>query len=55
MNRAALIAAQIARVAELCEELAKLAAIGDEYHAAMVRDDIVVASSLARLVHKVAA
>jgi hypothetical protein len=42
---------QAFRVAELRAELASLVAEGDEYHAEGVREDIVAASSLARLVH----
>jgi hypothetical protein len=51
--RATLVAAQSARVAALSAELAALVADGNEYHAAIVRDDIVAAASLARLVHRV--
>jgi hypothetical protein len=42
------VAEQTKRVAEL----AALVEAEDEYHAHMVRDEIVVAMSLARLVHK---
>lgn len=42
---------QAFRVAELQEELAQLVAEGDEYHAEGVRQDILAASSLARLRH----
>lgn len=48
---AKLQAAQAAHVAELEAELADLVADENEYHAAFVRDDIVAAKSLARLLH----
>lgn len=47
-----LIAIQAAKVAELESLLAQLEADGNEYHAAQVREEIVVAKSPARLIHK---
>lgn len=40
------------RLAELYNELATMLAEGDEYHAAMVKDEITASESLARLIHK---
>lgn len=48
---AKLLAAQAARVAELEAELAAYVEAEDEYHAAGVREDLVAARSLARLLH----
>jgi hypothetical protein len=45
-------AKQAAEVACLEAELAQLEADGDEYHAEGVKDDLVAAQSLARLIHK---
>ncbi len=45
-------AAQAARVAELGMDLQQYLDDGNEYYAALVRDEIIVAQSLARLVHK---
>lgn len=50
--RAALVLVQAARVALLEIEFAALVEAGDEYHAEGVREDILAASSLARLLHK---
>lgn len=49
---ARVIAAQAAAIEVLEVELAALVAAENEYHAALVRGDIVAAKSLARLVHK---
>lgn len=47
-----LLAIQAAKVAELESLLAQLEADGNEYHAAQVREEIMVAKSPARLIHK---
>ena len=44
---------QTAEVARLEAELAQFVADGDEYHAEGVRGDLLAATSLARLLHKV--
>jgi len=49
---AALAEKQAAEVARLEAELALFVADGDEYHAEGVRDDLLAATSLARLLHK---
>lgn len=53
MSRLAVLKArQAAEVKRLETELADLVTNGNEYHAAMVRDELIAARSLARLVHK---
>lgn len=39
-------------IARLRRELADCLAVGDEYHAAVIEDELTVAQSLARLVHR---
>lgn len=51
-NREDMLKAQANKVRELEAELVELLEAGDEYHAAQVQEDLVVAQSLARLIVK---